>query len=771
VLIDILLQRVQIQPNHKGYIFLQDGETESESLTYKELDRQAKGIASHLQQWKGERALLLYHSGLEFIAAFFGCLYAGVVAVPVYPPKRNQKLSRLLSIVNDSQAKVALTSTSILAEIGQRWEKETELLSQLKWVTTDTIEANPQEFIPKSPKPESLAFLQYTSGSTGAPKGVMVTHRNIIHNQQLIHQAFGHSEKSIVVGWLPLFHDMGLIGNVLQPMYLGIPCILMPPVAFLQKPICWLKAISKYKATTSGGPNFAYDLCVKKIQPEHLANLDLSSWDLAFNGAEPLRAKTLEQFSKKFAQCGFNYSAFYPCYGMAETTLFATGGDKNQKPVIKRALTEKLEKTSLVETEVLSAESPVLVGCGHTYMDTTVIIVNPESLTRCEKGQVGEIWVSGGSIASGYWNRSEATQETFQAYSKDTGEGPFLRTGDLGFLLDEELFVTGRLKDVIIIRGQNHYPQDIELTVQKSHPALRPNCGAAFSLEVEGEERVVVVQEVERSYLHKLKEDEVIEAIRKAVSQNHQLQIYGIVLLKTASIPKTSSGKIQRYACRNLFLEDGLQTVAIWKSDNIASSGELSVLLNTETATEFVSNYTQTTENLNQTLAGEDYQINELLRKSPVDSYKVNQLLNLDKQKPNNTKTDLLPQTNYPKSDLPTSESIKQWVIKWLARELKLTEQSIDPSKSFADYGLNSVVAVQLAQALGEWLGEDLDATIAWNFPTIESLAIYLASKLQPDLSLQSNQKISNLKNLPENDIESSIAEELEKLERLLIDN
>jgi acyl-CoA synthetase (AMP-forming)/AMP-acid ligase II/acyl carrier protein len=714
VLVDILLQRVQIQPNHKGYIFLQDGETESDSLTYKELDRRAKSIASHLQQWKGERALLLYPSGLEFIVAFFGCLYAGVVAVPVYPPKRNQKLSRLLSIVNDSQAKVALTSTSILADIGQRWEKETELLSQLKWVTTDAIEANPQEFIPTSPKPESLAFLQYTSGSTGAPKGVMVTHKNIIHNQQLIHQAFSHSEKTILVGWLPLFHDMGLIGNVLQPIYLGTPCILMPPVAFLQKPICWLKAISKYKATTSGGPNFAYDLCAKKIQPEDLANLDLSSWDVAFNGAEPLRAQTLEQFSQKFAQCGFNYNAFYPCYGMAETTLFTTGGDKNQKPVIKNALADQSEKTSLVENKISSAESPLLVGCGHTYMDTTVIIANPESLIRCEKGQVGEIWVSGGSIASGYWNRPEATQETFQAYLKDTEEGPFLRTGDLGFLLDGELFVTGRLKDIIIIRGQNHYPQDIELTVQKSHPALRPNCGAAFSLEVEGEERVVVVQEVERSYLHKLNVDEVIEAIRKAVSQDHQLQIYGIVLLKTASIPKTSSGKIQRYLCRKLFLEDGFSTVAIWKSDNIASSFELPVLINAYKGTE---------------------------------------------------------KTTYPKSDLPTSELIKQWVIKWLAKELKLTEQSIDSSKSFADYGLDSVVAVQLAQDLGEWLGEDLDATIAWNFPTIESVAIHLASKLQLDLSSQPDPKISNLKNLRENDIESSIAEGLEKLESLLVDN
>ncbi len=558
-LLEILSYRAQYQPDKQAYIFLQNGETESGSLTYGELDKQARAIASYLQSWQGERAVLLYPSGLEFITAFFGCLYAGVVAVPVYPPKRNQKLYRLLSIINDAQAQVALTTTSILADTEKRYEEEA--LTQLKWVATDTIEANPQEFIHKSVTPESLAFLQYTSGSIGTPKGVMVTHGNIIHNQQMIAQAFGHSEKSIYVCWLPLFHDMGLIGNVLQAMYLGIPCILMPPVAFLQKPIRWLEAISKYRATTSGAPNFAYDLCVKEVQPEQLANLDLSSWDLAFNGSEPVRAETLGQFGQKFAGCGFNYRAFYPCYGMAENTLMTTGGDKNQLPVIQRVLAKSLEQNLIVESEISSQVSRVVVGCGRSYMDITAIIVNPESLTRCEKGQVGEIWVSGESVASGYWNRPEATQETFQAYLKDTGEGPFLRTGDWGFFSNEELFVTGRLKDTIIIRGRNHYPQDIEVTVERSHPALRSVCAAAFAVEVEGEERLVVAQEVERSYLRNLNGDEVIGAIRKAVSQGHELEVYAVLLLKTGSIPKTSSGKIQRHACRTGFLTGSLTVV------------------------------------------------------------------------------------------------------------------------------------------------------------------------------------------------------------------
>ncbi|MDJ0718180.1 MAG: fatty acyl-AMP ligase [Prochloraceae cyanobacterium] len=562
-IVDILLRRSENQPNKKAYTFLKDGETEEVSLTYEELDQRARGIASHLQAWQGERALLLYPSGLEFITAFFGCLYSGVVAVPVYPPRPNQKLSRLLSIANDAQAKIALTTTSILTDIEKRWEEEAEL-AQLKLLATNTNEANPQEFVPQSVTPQSLAFLQYTSGSTGTPKGVMVTHGNIIHNQQLIHQAFGHSEQSIGVGWLPLFHDLGLIGHVLQPIYVGFLSILMPPVAFLMKPIRWLNAISKYRATTSGGPNFAYDLCVKKVQPEQLANLDLSSWDLAFNGAEPVRAETLEQFSKKFAQCGFNYSAFYPCYGMAETTLFATGGDKNHLPVIQGFKARGLEQNWVVESEISSSESRVFVGCGHSYTNTKVIIVNPESLTRCKKGQVGEIWVSGESIASGYWNRPEATRETFQAYLKDTSSGPFLRTGDLGFLQDGELFVTGRIKDTIVIDGRNHYPQDIEQTVEQSHPSIRPNYSAAFSIDIASEERLVVVAEVERSYSRTrqpLDLKKALASIRRAVSQHHDLQVHSVLLLKFGSILKTSSGKIKRHACRAAFLAKTLEVL------------------------------------------------------------------------------------------------------------------------------------------------------------------------------------------------------------------
>ena len=679
ILLDILTDRRQNQPDKQAYIFLQDGETESGSLTYGELDKQARAIASHLQSFKGERALLLYPSGLEFIAAFFGCLYAGVVAVPVYPPRRNQKLSRLLSIANDAQPKIALTTSFTLAKIEKKWSEEPDL-APLNLVATDTIEASSQEFVPPLITPDSLAFLQYTSGSTGTPKGVMVTHGNIIHNQQIIQTVGDVSERSIGVSWLPLFHDMGLINHVLLPIYVGFLSILMPPVAFLQKPIRWLKVISKYRATTSGAPNFAYDLCVKKIPPEQLANLDLSSWNSAYNGAEPLRSETLEEFSKKFASTGFNREAFYPCYGLAEHTLFVTGEKQYQLPVIEGVKATDLEQNLVVETEIFSPESRVFVGCGHPSIDTTVIVVNPESLTRCSPEQVGEIWVSSLSVAAGYWNRPEATKETFQAYESDTGNGPFLRTGDLGFLQNGELFVTGRLKDVIIIRGRNHYPQDIELTVEKSHSALRSHCSAAFSIEIKGEERLVLACEVERTYLRNLNTQEVVKILRKAVSEEYDLQLYAVVFLKTGSIPKTSSGKIQRHGCRTGFINGNLDVVGEWTLN--LQEIELTAL--------------QTTLEIQ------------------LDSVSTESKEEFATPKP-----------------VPTAEEIEAWLVSNLASHLNVLPDEINVNESFDDYGLDSSVAVSTTGDLAEWLGYELEPTLFWEYPNIKAIALYLAEESQ----------------------------------------
>jgi acyl-CoA synthetase (AMP-forming)/AMP-acid ligase II len=569
-LVDVLTYRAQNQTEQKAYTFLNSGETEAENWTYGQLDLQAKAIAASLQPLNaaGERALLLYQPGLDFIAAFFGCLYAGVIAVPAYPPRRNQNLSRLQAIAQDAQAKIVLTSTSLLQNLQTSFHLEGLDVAELHWLATDGLSNDQaQSWQPQELNHDTLAFIQYTSGSTGNPKGVMVSHGNLMHNSAMINQCFQDTPSSLGVSWLPPYHDMGLIGGVLQPIYVGAATILMSPIDFLQKPLRWLEVISRYKATTSGGPNFAYELCIRKATPEKLANLDLSNWEVAFTGAEPVRAETLEQFASTFASCGFRKEAFYPCYGMAETTLIVSGGDKTALPMACNLEAAALEQNHIVKVKDSQGDSRTIIGCGQNLPGQKIIIVNPESLTSCTPLQVGEIWVAGPSIAQGYWNQVEETEKNFRAYTADTGDGPFLRTGDLGFLQDGELFITGRLKDVIIIRGQNHYPQDIELTVENSHPALRPACGAAFSIDSKGSERLVIVQEVERSYLRKLNVQEVLGSIRQAVVAQHGLEIFATVLVKTGSIPKTSSGKIRRQACRAAFLCGTLDVVEDWSEN------------------------------------------------------------------------------------------------------------------------------------------------------------------------------------------------------------
>lgn len=561
-LVDLLRYRATGQPNRRAYTYLRDGETDEVHLTYTELDRQARAIGARLQRRgaAGQRVLLLYPSGLEYIAAFFGCLYAGAVAVPVYPPnpaRLDRTLPRLRGITLDARPTIVLTTTSVLS-LAAALAAQEPAFHDLHWMATDTLDDDQgAEWRDPAVRGDTLAFLQYTSGSTSTPKGVMVSHDNLLRNEALIKQSLGMTEHDVLVGWLPLYHDMGLIGNVLQPLYTGFPCVLMSPADFLQKPIRWLQAISRYGGTLSGGPNFAYELCVRKIGPEQRAALDLRSWNAAFNGAEPIRPETLDRFTAAFEPCGFRREAFFPCYGLAEATLFVSGGPKAAPPAIAPVSRATLEHKR-VAAATTDADLLALVGCGQTWPEQRIAIVDPEARTRCAPDQIGEIWISGPCVAHGYWNRPAATEETFRAFLADTGEGPFLRTGDLGFVQNGELFVTSRLKDLIIIRGRNHTPQDIERTAEASHPALRPGCGAAFSIDVGGEERLVIVHEVERR-CHDADVEEVAGAIRQAVAERHELQVYAVVLLKTGSIPKTSSGKLQHHACRNAFLSNRLE--------------------------------------------------------------------------------------------------------------------------------------------------------------------------------------------------------------------
>jgi amino acid adenylation domain-containing protein/non-ribosomal peptide synthase protein (TIGR01720 family) len=565
-LIDLLDRRTQRGPDELAYTFLVDGEGAELSLSYGELGRRAKAVAASLQRTEaaGERALLLYPPGLDYVVAFWGCLYAGVIAVPAYPPRPNRNLLRLRAIAADAGATLVLTTAQILGKVDSLLAQAPDLKA-LNWRATDNLTPeSAQRWRPAEVNGDALAYLQYTSGSTSAPKGVMVSHNNVLSNSAAIAHGFEHSSQSISLSWLPHFHDMGLVDGIIQPLYGGFRGLLMSPVSFLQSPLRWLKAISKYQVTHSGGPNFAYDLCVRRIGVEERAALDLSSWSVAYNGAEPVRRETLERFIAAFGPCGFRRNAFYPAYGLAEATLKVSGGRKLQPPIYCTVQAEALERHLVREASEPSEKGRALVGCGLAVPETKVVIVEPESKMRLAPGAVGEIWVAGPGVARGYWNHPEETEQTFHARLADTSEGPFLRTGDLGFLKDDQLFVTGRLKDLIIIRGRNLYPQDIERTAEQVHPALKPGGGAAISLEIAGEERLILVHEVDGRRCSSF--GEVIESVRQAVAEEHEVALHAVALLRAGSLPKTSSGKVQRRVCLERFTGGGLNEVARWQA-------------------------------------------------------------------------------------------------------------------------------------------------------------------------------------------------------------
>jgi len=598
-LVELLRWRALRQPEQRTHTYLIDGEVEGDHLTHAALDCQARSIAALLQENRagGERALLLYPAGLEFVAAFFGCLYAGVTAVPLPAPNLAQPhrtLPRLRAVISDAQPSVVLTTSAIFANTEALFTQAPEL-RKLRWVATDAVTPSlAQAWRDPGVTSNTLALLQYTSGSTAEPKGVEISHGNLLHNSAYISRLFAFNTDGVTVCWLPAFHDMGLTNGVIQPVYHGRPCYLMPAVAFLMQPIRWLQAVSRYKATISGGPNFAYELCTRRITQEQREALDLRSWDVAYNGAEPVRADTMQRFAATFAACGFRPGALHPCYGLAEATLLVSGGSLRGE-MFRTIQVAAFEQNRVVQAHANSdvaahtgdevyagGQQPTvrtLVGSGHALDDMRVVIAHPELMTACAPDEVGEIWVSGPSVTHGYWHRPEETERACRAYLKDTGEGPFLRTGDLGFMQDGELFVTGRLKDLIIVSGRKLYPQDIELTVEQSHPALRPACCAAFAVDGTGEERLIVAAEVEPRYqptarnppngaarAHQngrlpLDVEAVARTIRRAVAEAHDARVHTVVLLRAGRIPMTTSGKVQRHACKAGFLKGTLESL------------------------------------------------------------------------------------------------------------------------------------------------------------------------------------------------------------------
>ncbi|WP_437931313.1 amino acid adenylation domain-containing protein [Sorangium sp. So ce291] len=576
-LVDLGRCRAARQRDELAYRFLVDGEDERLDVSFAEIDRRARAVGAALQAISppGERAVLLYAPGLDYVAAFLGCLYAGVVAVPAYPPdpaRLGRTLPRLEAIAADAGARVVLT-TDAIAAMGDALAAQAPALRGGRWVSTDALAPGVEEaWRPPAISRGTLALLQYTSGSTGSPRGVMLTHGNLLANLAAISRGFGSSRASRGVIWLPPFHDMGLIGGVLEPLYAAFPVALMSPLSFLASPLRWLRAISSFGGTISGGPNFAYDLCARKATAADVAALDLSSWEVAFTGAEPVRHETLERFAAAFAPCGFRREAFYPCYGLAEGTLIVTGGERGAGPALVDVDRAALEGGRAAPPGPGRA-AQTLVGCGSAVdAGGEVRIVDLVSGRDRADGEVGEIWVRGPSVARGYWGRAEATAEVFGGRRADApGEGPYLRTGDLGALRGGALFVTGRLKDLIIVRGRNLYPDDLERTAEASHPALRRGCCAAFSVEADGEERLVIVQEVDARGAPDLAA--VVAAVRREVLVHHDVAAHEVVLIQRGTIPKTSSGKIQRGACRAAFLAGDLEELARGALDAGAPDG------------------------------------------------------------------------------------------------------------------------------------------------------------------------------------------------------
>ncbi|MEJ2691910.1 MAG: beta-ketoacyl synthase N-terminal-like domain-containing protein [Candidatus Thiodiazotropha sp.] len=674
-LVDLVEWRAQSQGERVAFTFLRDGEVEEAVLTFADLDQQARAIAARLQAScaPGECVLLLHPPGLEFIAALLGCFYAGVIAVPLFAPAVKKPMPRIEAVSRDCNPKIALTSQ----RIADKFDSCDNFLS-IPWVSTEEINiGSHSDWRRPTIDAETPAYLQYTSGSTSTPKGVIVTHRNALHNSADLALVWKTTDKSVLVSWLPHFHDFGLVYGVLQPVYSGMRAYLMPPASFVQRPLRWLSAITRYRGTHSGAPNFAYELCVEKITSQARMGLDLSSWQVAVNGAEPVRAETLSRFSDHFEPVGFSKNTLCPGYGLAESVLKVTAsknGEALQYLDVDPAALER-HRVSVIDPATSSQNGRRLVACGVPILDTKILIVDPISEYVCDPGHVGEIWVSSSSVGAGYWCRPDESKTTFQACPQGAKkyQRQYLRTGDLGFMRDGQLYVTGRLKDLIIIRGSNHYPQDIELTVESAHAALRAGHGAAISVDIDGDERLVVLQEVERVYIRSLDVREVVNSVRLAVAKEHDLQIHGLALLKPGSILKTSSGKVQRAACKKAFFEGNLKFVEYWEH-GIANSVE-----------------------------------------KPVEDTSVSQKS---------------------QSSLPSLNVIRSWLIEQVASRALVHREEVDASEPFALFGLDSAAAVGITGELSAWLGKRLSPTLLYEYPNIDALSAYLTN--QCDISVGS---------------------------------
>lgn len=544
-----------------AFLYLGEDNAELEALSYADLHARAEAEAVRIAGCArpGDRAMLLFPSGLAFVVAFFACHYAGVVPVPMMPPRGRRLRDAVFSVARDCRAAAALTTPDLLGLVSEALAPLEECRDTIFMAIEPASPASRGRCTPAPSglpgyrgEPDDLAFLQYTSGSTSAPKGVMVSHVNLDANLRMMTGAFGNTARSTYVGWAPLYHDMGLIANVLEPFFVGARCVLMAPGTFARQPWLWFRAIATYGAEVSGGPNYAYDLCVDRRERILREGPDLSGWRLAFNSAEPVRAATMRRFTEIFAPLGFRPEAMYPCYGMAEATLLITGGSFRVPPVVLTIGRQALERHHAALPAGPDGDCLEIVGCGQALAGEDVRIVDPVTRKTLDDGIVGEVWVHGPNIPAGYWGLPDASKETFHATVAGEPGRRYLRTGDLGFMKDGELFVTGRHKDMMIVRGRNIYPQDVEHVAERAYPGLRLNASAAFMTGMEGAgcEGMVLVQEVERTARRRIDPVAAAMAVRRAVFDEVDITLQSVVLVEPGTIPKTSSGKIRRAETR-----------------------------------------------------------------------------------------------------------------------------------------------------------------------------------------------------------------------------
>lgn len=655
-------------PDRVRFTYLSDDGTVVR-LNNAQLRQRARAIASELirRGSPGDRVLLAYPPGVDFITGFFGCLYAGMLAVPVNYPKPRRPMPRHAAIAQDCSAAMALTTAQTLELL------DTSGLPNVQWIASDGLDGQPPgDGNLHQAAGDEVAFLQYTSGSTSEPKGVMVSHANLLHNLKTIHTSFNLAavppERRVVLTWVPTYHDMGLIGSLLGAFYNDGETICLSPASFLQRPIRWLRAISEHRATITGAPSFAYDLTAEKATPQDIESLDLSCLYLAGCGSEPVYPEALERFSKTFAPCGFDPETLYPCYGLAESTLVVTGalgpsGVKTQT-LSRRALAKhRVEAAAGADADALQVAS-----CGIPHCGTQIAIVNPQTLCECQENEIGEIWVHGESVARGYWQQEERSQETFGALVKPSGDRRFMRTGDLGFVRDNEVYVTGRIKDLIIIRGQNHYPQDIERTAGDADRRLSPSGGAAFSVEVGHQEKLVIVHELDRNRRDANLSD-VMRRMRIAVAIEHEVDVHEIVLIRQASLPRTTSGKVQRFLCRKQYHDGELKELARWGRSDSPDAEIFPPIA---------------------------------LGQQPLAESELERL----------------------------RERIEKALLSWLRLEADAPIDDADGSRPFAEFGVDSMRAVELSGLLEEWLGVELTPILAWQYPTPTTMADYLARKV-----------------------------------------